>query len=284
MRTASLAEAWGGNAPREARTENPQRPYGRVRSGRSDLGGEPIGGPAQACMTAASNKDAVWKSLYGYGGAPTRSARGAGRCRGGRTGSMHATSRRGRGPSPQRQRRSTTAGQVSSQPGRTATGTAPRSEGPTEAAGGVRTGAGVRTSADHGGRPTDLGRDPRTTEVTPGSCPGGLGPWPLPESPDLRGRGTMARPGKSTMAQRGGCGAALKLRARWAGDRWEAKVSTGRGKAHRPGSSGGLGTQGEGGQVTPPRHRTSGRGNPPPPVHAPEFYPDRMSRELVSLG
>jgi hypothetical protein len=133
MRTASLAEAWGGNAPREARTENPQRPYGRVRSGRSDLGGEPIGGPAQACMTAASNQGAVWKSLYGYGGAPTRSARGAGRCRGGRTGSMHATSRRGRGPSPQRQRRSTTAGQASSQPGRTATGTDPRSEGPTEA-------------------------------------------------------------------------------------------------------------------------------------------------------
>jgi hypothetical protein len=194
MRTASLAEAWGGNAPREARTENPQRPYGRVRSGRSDLGGEPIGGPAQACMTAASNQDAVWKSLYGYGGAPTRSAHGAGRCRGGRTRSMHATSRRGRGPSPQRQRRSTTAGQASSQPGRTATGTDPRSEGPTEAAGGVRTGAGVRTSADRGGRPTDLGRDSRTTEVTPGSCPGALGPWPLPESPDLWGRGHHGAP------------------------------------------------------------------------------------------
>jgi hypothetical protein len=145
-------------------------------------------------MTAASNTGAAWKSLYGYGGAPTRSARGEGRCRGGRTGSMHATSRRGRGPSPQRQRRSTTAGQASSQPGRTATGTDPRSEGPTEAAGGVRTGAGVRTSADRGGTPTDLGRDPRTTEVTPGSCPGALGPWPLPESPDLWGRGHHGAP------------------------------------------------------------------------------------------
>jgi hypothetical protein len=213
-----------------------------------------------------------------------RSARGAGRCRGGRTGSMHATSRRGRGPSPQRQRRSTTAGQASSQTGRTATGTDPRSEGPTEAAGGVRTGAGVRKSADRGEGPRTWGETPGRQRSHRDRAQGRRARGRSRSPRTCGAGGTRAHPGKSTMAQRGGWGAALKLRARWAGDRREAKVSTGRGKAHRPGSSGGLGIQGEGGQVTPPRHRTSGGGNPPPPVHAPEFYPDRMSRELVSLG
>src|SRR6266581_1455723 len=50
----------------------------------------------------------------------------------------------------------------------------------------------------------------------------------------------MARPWKSTRAYWGVCGAARKLRARWEGDRRGAKVRTGLGKAHRPGSQGGL--------------------------------------------
>lgn len=52
----------------------------------------------------------------------------------------------------------------------------------------------------------------------------------------MLGRGTVERPWKSTMEQRGVCGSALKLRALWEGDRREAKVRTGLGKSHRPGS------------------------------------------------
>jgi hypothetical protein len=54
------------------------------------------------------------------------------------------------------------------------------------------------------------------------------------------GRGTMERPWKQTLPCRGVGGSALKLRAIWKGDRREAKVRTGLGKAHRAGSQGGL--------------------------------------------
>jgi hypothetical protein len=67
-----------------------------------------------------------------------------------------------------------------------------------------------------------------------------LGTWPLQEYPDMLGRRTMKRPWKQTIKRRGGCGSALELRAVWEGDQREAKVRTGLGKAHRPGSQGGL--------------------------------------------
>src|SRR5712691_653841 len=50
----------------------------------------------------------------------------------------------------------------------------------------------------------------------------------------------MERPWKQTIERRGVCGSALKLRAVWEGDRREAKVRTGLGKSHRPGSQGGI--------------------------------------------
>src|SRR5437899_6071321 len=50
----------------------------------------------------------------------------------------------------------------------------------------------------------------------------------------------MERPWKQTIECRGVCGSALKPRAVWEGDRRGAKVRTGLGKAHRPGSQGGL--------------------------------------------
>ena len=56
----------------------------------------------------------------------------------------------------------------------------------------------------------------------------------------MLGRRTMKRPWKQTIRRRGGCESALKLRTVWECDHWEAKVSTGLGKAHRPGSQGGL--------------------------------------------
>ena len=56
----------------------------------------------------------------------------------------------------------------------------------------------------------------------------------------MEGRGTMERPWKQTIECRGVCGSALKPRAVGEGDRRGAKVSTGLGKAHRPGSQGGL--------------------------------------------
>jgi hypothetical protein len=52
-----------------------------------------------------------------------------------------------------RKKRSTTSGQASSQPGRTATGTDPRSEGPTEAAGGLKTGACVHPAFEVDAQP-----------------------------------------------------------------------------------------------------------------------------------
>jgi hypothetical protein len=66
----------------------------------------------------------------------------------------------------------------------------------------------------------------------------------------------MERPGKSTMAQRGVWGSALKLRARWAGDRQEAKVSTGRGESPPSGIVGGPRDTGRvwTGDPTPPSH------------------------------
>ena len=240
LRTASLAGAWAGNDPREARMEQPRRPYGRVRSGRSDRGGEHLCGPAHACRNASRDTGAVRQSLDGGCGAPPRSARGDGRGRGGSHGARPSTSRRGRGPRTPGKRGRTPSGTSSSQQGLTATGLEQRCEGPTATAGGLRTGACVRRSQASGVTPTDLGRDPMTQEVTPCSGQGALGPGPFQESSALVGRGTRERPGKSTMACRGGCAAARQLRAVWAGARWEAKVSTGRGQAPGPGAQGGL--------------------------------------------
>ena len=56
----------------------------------------------------------------------------------------------------------------------------------------------------------------------------------------MSGRGTRERPWKQTKECWGVCGSALKSHALWEGDCREAKVRTGLGKAHRPGSQGGL--------------------------------------------
>jgi hypothetical protein len=83
--------------------EKSRLPYGRSRSGRSDLGGEHTGGPEHEGMTAASKSAPYGSRCTVHGGAPTRSERGEGRCREGRNGHVHLTSRRGRGPSTQGQ-------------------------------------------------------------------------------------------------------------------------------------------------------------------------------------
>lgn len=112
MRTASISGAWEGHDPREARTYKPRLPCGVCRNGRSDRGGEHTCGPAHERMTTASQKGAVLQSLHGHGGAPTRSQRGASRCRGGSNGYMPLTRRRGRGPSTSRPMRREHVGQV----------------------------------------------------------------------------------------------------------------------------------------------------------------------------
>src|SRR5713101_2592272 len=56
----------------------------------------------------------------------------------------------------------------------------------------------------------------------------------------MEGRRTRERPWKQPIARRGVWGSALKLRAVWEGARREAKVRTGLGKSHRPGSQGGI--------------------------------------------
>jgi hypothetical protein len=65
IRTASISGAWGGNEPREARTEQVTAALRRCRSGRRDLGGEQTGGPEQQGRTVALNESAVPKALDG---------------------------------------------------------------------------------------------------------------------------------------------------------------------------------------------------------------------------
>src|SRR5262245_59445765 len=89
------------------------------------------------------------------------------------------------------------------------------------------------------------------SEVTPQSCKGALGTWQLQESPDMLGRRTMECPWKQTKGCRGEWGSARKPRVLWEGDRREAKVRTGLGKAHRPGSQGGLRKRGPGWNEAP---------------------------------
>jgi hypothetical protein len=104
-------------------------------------------------------------------------------------------------------------------------------------------------------------------EVTPRSGKGARGAWPLQEDPAMEGRGTMERPGQHTRERRGGWGSALKLRAVGEGDRREAKVSTGLGKAHRPGSQGGLRKRGPWWNEAPTsRIERASAGNSPPKV------------------
>ena len=77
----------------------------------------------------------------------------------------------------------------------------------------------------------------------------------------------MERPRKQTIACRGGCESARELRAVWEGDRREAKVSTGLGKAHRPGSQGGLRKRGPWWNEAPTSRIERARvGNSPPKV------------------
>jgi hypothetical protein len=105
------------------------------------------------------------------------------------------------------------------------------------------------------------------SEVTPPSCTGALGTWQLQEYPDMVGWRTMECPWKQTTGCRGGCGSALQPRVLWEGDRREAKVRTGLGKTHRPGSQGGLRKRGPRWNEAPtsPLERASA-GNAPPTV------------------
>src|SRR5215471_10958084 len=121
--------------------EKSRLPYGGSRSGRSDLGGEHTCGPEHECMTAASQSAPYCSRCTVHGGAPTRSARGEGRCREGRNGHVHLTSRRGRGPSTQGQRRRENVGKVLLPAGADRNLHRPAVEGITETGGGRRTGA-----------------------------------------------------------------------------------------------------------------------------------------------
>src|SRR5262245_17009912 len=77
----------------------------------------------------------------------------------------------------------------------------------------------------------------------------------------------MERPWKQTIPCRGVCESALKLRARGKGDHRGAKVRTGLGKSHRPGSQGGLRTRGPWWNEAPTsRIERASVGNSPPKV------------------
>src|SRR5712691_8752334 len=77
----------------------------------------------------------------------------------------------------------------------------------------------------------------------------------------------MERPRKQTRECRGVCEAARELRAVWEGDRREAKVRTGLGQSHRPGSQGGLRKRGPWWNEAPTSRLERARaGNSPPKV------------------
>jgi hypothetical protein len=86
----------------------------------------------------------------------------------------------------------------------------------------------------------------------------------------VEGRGTRERPWQHTKPRRGVGEAALKLRAIGAGDRRAATVSTGVGKAHRPGAQGGLRKRGPGWHEAPtsPIERARAGNSPPTVVRA----------------
>ena len=90
----------------------------------------------------------------------------------------------------------------------------------------------------------------------------------------------MKRPGKQTIESRGVCGSALKPRTVWEDDRREAKVRTGLGKAHRPGSQGGAcGNVDQGGTRHPPRlSKERVLETLRLQLRAPQIYPDRQQR------
>jgi len=213
------------------------------------------------------DKGAVRKARHGPGGAPTRSARGEGRGRAGSNGAEPRKGPRGRGPRTEGQRRRENVGQVLRPAGADRHLRRPGGAGSTAARGGGRTGAGARRSAAGGGMPADRGPDLRACRGTPCTCTGALGTWQCQESPAMGGRGTLERPWPPTIPRRGVGESALQLRALGEGDRREAKVSTGRGQVHRPGSQGGLRTRGPGRNEAPTSRIESARaGNSPPTV------------------
>src|SRR5215475_10789884 len=141
MQTVSISGAWGGNDPREARTEKPRLPYGGNRSGRSDLGGEQTCGPEQKEMTTASKRapycsrctDIVERRPGPNGGKAAVGWEETGRCTT-RAAGVEVQARRERCAE-------ITSGRSSSQQGLTATCTDLVSEGSPEARRGGRIGA-----------------------------------------------------------------------------------------------------------------------------------------------
>ena len=97
----------------------------------------------------------------------------------------------------------------------------------------------------------------------------------------------MERPWKQTIECRGVYGSALKPRAVGEGDRRGAKVSTGLGKAHRPGSQGGLRKRGPGWNEAPTSRIERARvGNSPPTVARAAVLsrPSRVAAVVGTLG
>jgi hypothetical protein len=96
-----------------------------------------------------------------------------------------------------------TPGRPSSPQGLTATCTDLVSAGIPEARGGGRTDAGARRSDDGGVTPADGVRETTTSAVTPGSCKGALGTWPLQEYPDTVGPGNNGAPVEANQRGKG---------------------------------------------------------------------------------
>jgi hypothetical protein len=240
MRTASISAAWGGNDPREARTSKPRLPCGGGRSGRSARGGEHTCGPAHARRTTASKRapcgsrctDMVERRPGPHEGQAdvvreetgTRTARAPG-------GGVQA--RRDSGAE-------TTSGRSFSPQGLTAPCTDLVVRVP------PRHGEGAGLTHEPGGA-KQAGEFLLTWTLRPRRTRERLarakGLWPRGRSRrsrTLEGRGTMEHPWKHTIAGWGVGASALTPRPGWEGDRREATVSTGLGKAPRPGSQGGL--------------------------------------------
>jgi hypothetical protein len=99
------------------------------------------------------------------------------------------------------------------------------------------------------------------------------------------GPANKGAPLEANHTARGVGGSALKLRVVWEGNRREAKVSTGRGNAHRPGSQGACGNVDHGGMRHPPRvSKERVLETLRLPLCAPQIYPDRPNTASRIIG
>jgi len=154
------------------------------------------------------------------------------------------------------------SGRTVAQQGLAATCKDPSHEAKPEAGGGQWSGAWARRSDEGGVTPTEEMHDISHPAVTPTGGKGALGTWRSQGGARILSREKPTlEAGTSLWANRrarGGCEPALEHRYDWEGPQRRAKVRTGLGKSHRPGSQGGLWKRGQNGSRNEAHWETDG--------------------------